>query len=302
MNPYKSRYSLWLELTDRVSPTPDNEYMARGRQFEPFAANMYAAAHPEYEVCDNLTGNGESCFVRDDEFDFITGQPDRILFKNDEPVAGLEIKTASTNTIGEWGDYGTDQIPQHYLLQTQHYMGLTGIHDWKLSCLFFGFDHHPVSYREYEIIFDNDLWNFMRNAAVAFWNEFVVPQKSPPADSFDSTVARYVKERFPRNIHPLESATPDEELLIAECFNARKKADDAAREFDSAKTRLMLSIGDRDGIYSSNGKITWKRSKDIERTDWKAIVDDIGVDREIIKKHTKTTDGTRRFVMSASKG
>lgn len=302
VNPYKSAYGLWLELTNSVSPTPDNEAMARGRQYEPFVANMYAAAHPEFTVRDNLHGDGETCFVRDPEYDFITGQPDRILWKDDRPAAGLEVKTASANTMTSWGEYGTDQVPEHYLLQTQQYMALTGLHEWKLNCLFFAEENRPITYREYELRFDPDLWQYMRNAAITFWHDHVETGVAPPLNVADATVTRYIKERFPVNVNPLAEATYEESCIISACFAAKKAADEAEQLFEAAKTRLMLAIGDREGLFSDAGKITWKKSKDSSRTDWKAVVEAVGAPPEIITKYTKTTEGARRFLMSAAKG
>lgn len=301
MNPWKDAHSLWLELTDRVSPSPDNEIFARGRTFEPVVAAMFGAAHPEYSVENNLERTEGTCLIRDPEHEFLTGQPDRILFAQDAVAAGWEGKTSNIHNRAEWGEKGTDSVPGQYLLQCQHYMGLTKLDTWYLSCLFLD-ENTPVTYREYVIRYDDELFQTMRVQAVAWWDKHIVNGIEPEIKFVDRTLDRYVQERFRENTRPLEQATNTERDLIRDCFIARQKAEAAQNEYEAAQVRLKAAIGDRDGLFCDYGKVTWKKSRDTTRTDWKAVIEQIGAPQEIIERNTKTQPGSRRFLLTAAKG
>ena len=218
LNPYKDKHALWLELTGRVGPTEMNAAMARGIRYEPVVAEIYQAGHGEEEVFANLDRTSEPCHVVDEDYEFITGSPDRILFREGQPWGGLEIKTASFSTIQSWGEEGTDQVPVHYNLQCQQYMALTGLHNWRLAVLFFLTDDKPCSYREYQIPFDPELWSFLRKSAVDFWNTYILGDKAPEITKETDATIRYLREQHPTDLEPIAEANEAEEALVSQCF------------------------------------------------------------------------------------
>ena len=308
VSPWESPYEAWLKLTGKVGPTPDNQYMARGRKWEPIIADIYQAAHPEFQVSDENPVTGQSWFVRDTEHEYLTGQPDRILA---DPygtiVSGLEIKTASARTAASWGAEGSDEVPQGYLLQSNWYAGLMGVKSWKLYVMFFAepqFDgpEMPSRTREYNIDFDPELYALCYDRAVDFWENFVLPDVAPEQTKVGDTFIRYVKEAFPKNIQPIAEATPDEEAVMSAVIAAKQKADEAAKEFELEKARAQAIIGDRDGLFSETlGKITWKCSKDRENIDYKGLIAEIKPEASIIAKYTTVKPGSRTFLVSPKK-
>ena len=107
-------------------------------------------------------------------------------------------------------------------------------------------------------------------AAVAFWEDFVLTDTPPEQTGVGETFVRYVRERFPRNVEPIAEATADEEAVMEAVMTAKKRADEAAAEFELQKARMQALIGDRAGLISDTlGRITWKSSKDRETVDWR---------------------------------
>lgn len=305
VSPWESPYERWLKMTGKVQPTPDNPAMARGRRWEPIIAEMYQASHPDFEVTQENPVTLRPWFVRHPDYEFLTGQPDRMLQdQNGYLQAGLEIKTASWRTAQAWGEEGSDQVPQGYLLQSNWYAGLMRVDYWKLVVQFFTDDGQgtetPYRYREYAIRFDEELFDLCVNSAVDFWNNHVLTDTPPEMDRVGDTFIRYVKEAFPRNIEPLAEATPEEEEVMAAVMEAKRKADEAAELFEIQKAKAQAIIGDRDGITSERlGKITWKCSKDRETVDWRGIVAEVGCSEEIKAKYTTRKPGSRVFLLSS---
>lgn len=304
VSPWESPYERWLRLTGRVGGVPDNPAMARGRTWEPIVAEMFAASHPEFEVTHENPVTGQTWFVRDSEHPYLTGQPDRMLHDpNGYLRAGLEIKTSSWRNIQTWGEEGTDQVPQGYLLQSNWYAGLMRVEAWHLIVEFFNENSRgvetPYMTREYLIPFDAELFELCRQRAVAFWEDFVLTDTPPEQTGVGETFVRYVRERFPRNVEPIAEATADEEAVMEAVMTAKKRADEAAAEFELQKARMQALIGDRAGLISDTlGRITWKSSKDRETVDWRGIVAEIGCSEEIKAKHTITRPGSRTFLIS----
>lgn len=308
VSPWESPYELWLRLTGKVGPTPDNPAMARGRRWEPVIADIYSAAHPEFEVTQHNPITGQNWFVRDHDKDYLTGQPDRMLHdQNGRLVAGLEIKTASVRTKNNWGQEGTDEVPQGYLLQSNWYAGLMGVRNWKLYVLFFsepdaeGFEK-PSSTREYSINFDPELFSLCRDRAIDFWERFVLTDTAPEQTSVGETFIRYVKEAYPKNLQPISEATADEEAVMQAVFEAKLRADSASKEYELEKAKAQAIIGDRDGLFSESlGKITWKCTKDREQIDYKGLIAEIKPEESILAKYTSTKPGSRTFIVSPKK-
>lgn len=303
-SPWESPYEAWLKLTGRVR-TPESPAMARGKKWEPIVASMFTASHPEYRVTHENPITGETWFVRDSEYAFLTGQPDRMLHDgNGRLLAGLEIKTASWHTVSYWGEEGTDQVPQGYLLQSNWYAGLMRVPQWYLMVEFFtensrGFEA-PYMTREYLIPFDGELFDICRERAVQFWNQYVVPDIAPPITEVGETFTNYVKEAFPRNNSPIAEATAEEEAVMEAVMEAKKRADEAEKAYEIEKARMQALIGEREGVYSDRfGKVTWKCGKERETVDWRGIVAELHPDKSLIEKYTTKTAGSRTFRLSA---
>lgn len=305
VSPWLSPRGAYLKLRGESAPKPDNEAMARGRAFESVVARIYQANHPECFVAVNRNreSEGSTSIERccDKDYQYLTGSPDRLLFGADETededkiLAGLEIKTAQSISRSQWGERGTDQIPLVYQIQCHWYMGFYNVDRWEVAVMFFNTDNEPVGYSEYTIRRDDEVIQALREAAITFWNEHVVPGIPPEEDRIDEMVVEFVKNQFPADTVPEEAANEEEEKKIERYVRAKITLQAATSEFDSAKLAVQESIGERAGILSSFGKITWKKTKDRRVTDWKAVAAEMEATPEIIERHTKTVEGPRVF-------
>lgn len=308
VNPYKGRRELYLELTGAVAPVGDNPAMARGRTFEPVILQAYQASHPELEMTDLNPVTGERWFVQHSHLPYITGQPDAIAL---DPVSGaseyvIEIKTASVNTLGNWGEGGSDKVPEQYLCQVQQYMALMGIPKCVLIVWFFRDSENgeaPCAIREYSIDFDPELWAIIEREEKAFWENHVEKMIPPEIDSVGSVYEAYIREHYPINTMPAETATPDEIDALSSYIAAKERVEEAENALAVCKVRLQELIGERDGIKSSIGSVSWKCSKDSQTIDYKSAIAEAGIaiPAEILERNTKIRHGARVFRVTPKK-
>ena len=300
-NPWQTPLGAYLQLRKEVDPTPDNVAMERGRRYEPIVADIFAGGRPEYRVAHNRQGTNEPELYEHDQYPYLIGHPDRLLYdaKSDELVAGLEIKTSNWSNVRKWGEEGTDAIPTHYLIQCQWYAGLAQLPEWEVAVAFLDDRGALKIYREYRVVADAELFETLVERAVAFWENHIVPGAPPEMNQVDDATARWINRRFPKNVEPLATATPQEEQLMARYLARKQELDAAQRQFEQCEAALKLAIGDRDGLESETyGKVTWKRSKDSARVDYRGVCNELQPPAELIEKYTKEIEGTRRFIAS----
>ena len=234
MNPYKSAFSVWLEKTGRASDViEDNEAMARGRRMEPVLASLYAATHPEIEVAMNRNRTQGIEYIEDKEYNFLIAHPDRLLFLQNILNSGLELKTAHIRNRPEWGEPGTDEVPVHYLIQCQWYMGLECLPWWDVFVGFFDDNNKLVSNAEYRIINNADLFQKLRQEAIAFYLNYIRGGVEPVIDAADNIVTQWIKDKYPNNNGILESATQEEEVLMNRLLQAKETAEQAQKQKES---------------------------------------------------------------------
>ncbi|MDB6104098.1 MAG: hypothetical protein JWO52_4097 [Gammaproteobacteria bacterium] len=164
---------------------------------------------------------------------------------NTTPKRGYEGKTAFHST--GWGEEGTDQIPVEYLMQVQHYMAVTGLPAFDVSCLIgrrFAFYQVDADLELHEMMIEGER-DFMRR----------VRENDPPAlDYRHKTAVDVVKKLYP--------GTNGLRLVANEgCIEWRKKMDWlSAREKtvknlrESYKARLLEFMGEAALLAFPDGK------------------------------------------------
>jgi putative phage-type endonuclease len=290
INPWASALDVWLDKRGQAEPKPETMAMRMGNLLEPVVAQLYAEETGAHLV--------EPGFLRHADRDWHIGTPDRVVAecvldcndrKEENWTALIEIKTARSDR--EWGEPGTDQIPRHYLTQVAWYQSLTGLEVAHVAVLIGASD-----YRRYEIHRDLILEGVLLERCEAFWRTNVLGGQMPTLDGSDSA-ARYIAKQFPKNVQPLRTATAEELELAQRLATARAATAAAEREQTEVETLLKAAIGDAEGLdLGALGKITWKSSKPRETTDWKAVAAEAQIPAELIARHTKTGEATRRFL------
>lgn len=117
LNPYKSPFTLWLEKTGQIEPAKvENEYVEWGNLLEPLIREKFRR-ETGFEVFEN------HFVLEHDEHEFMVANIDGEVIDPQFSDRGiLEVKTASDRFAKDW----EEGCPNHYMLQIQHYLAVTG--------------------------------------------------------------------------------------------------------------------------------------------------------------------------------
>lgn len=238
LNPYKSPYELWLEKTRQVEPRDlsDNERVHFGNALEDFVAAEFTRRTGKKVRRVNRT-------LRHPQYPFMIANLDRDVVGED---AILECKCADKwyAFSDAWGPSGSDQVPESYLMQTQHYMFVTGAQLAYLAVLIGGNE-----FRVYHIKRDDELIAMMLANAKAFWQ--AVEAMTPPA----CINAQDAKVRYPAS-QPGKTLEADDEIIEALAIIKDKKAAIKAieQEIDGIIDTLLPLVADAEMIVAPDGK------------------------------------------------
>lgn len=300
-NPWKGPMDVYLEKTGITEPQEDNENMYWGREMEPVLAKRYAK-----ETGINLfIPDSSELPLQSNKYPWYLGSPDGLIYLYDEKLAdddpgnviegGVDFKT--TGRRNDYGDPGTDQVPEFIHCQADWYMGLTEAQWWDIAVLFFS---PRREFQIYRIPRNQELINNLIATGREFWENHVVPRIPPPLDSSEAS-KRLLNHLYPRNVEDLFAADEQTEYLAKQIRTYEMLRDADVKELTLLQNKLKEKIGDHAGVVTSFGKITWKKNKDSEVVDWKAAFDWVTASdphlqkANIIKQFTTIRPGSRVF-------
>lgn len=221
LNPYSSRYALWLDKTGREVDDRDNDAMEWGRRLEPvvadwfaehkgltlYRAGLMASVERPWQVCsvDRLANDG----------------------------GGVEIKTLSWRVAHEWDD---GQIPDHAELQSQHCMAVTGRPHWWVVGLVDG--RNPLVRR---VTRDEQLIHDLTEMERRFWFDNVLADVEPAVDPKALPAVKYrYRKVTPDKAVPVSGEDLAPLLARYEAAAAREKQAKADRAEVDAELRLLF--------------------------------------------------------------
>jgi putative phage-type endonuclease len=258
--------------------------LRRGRILEPAVCEMYAE---EAQPATLLTPGTMVHPTRP----IMVATPDRIAeFRGGERRL-LEAKTALHFNAGDWGEPGTDQVPQAYLCQVVWTLAVAELRVADIAVLISGQD-----FRIYRVTIDQELVEMMVDAAERFWRDFVLPKRPPPPDASQG-YQDWLCQHYPEEREPPRPASAAEEAIVSELRRIEPLADQYEAEVKRLRNELRAQIADSEGIEGSGWRATWRKAKPSARTDWKALAEACGPPEELIQKHTILTPGSRRLLV-----
>lgn len=306
LHPFRTVHQVWMDKVGLGEDGAADAEAARwGRIMEPIIGSEYARREEVSVV------RFDPAFVRDQERPWVVGTPDYRIA--DAPV-GVECKFPGWRQAHRWGFAETDEIPEEALCQAQWYLWLYRgtIKRWDVAALL------GQELRIYRIAPQPDLQALLLARAEEFWQGHVLTQR-PPAPDASAGTCEMLAAIYPRDVEPIRAATPDEEALAAQVWEARHGRDQTEERLAGLENALRYAIGAAAGIEGPFGRITYKRTKDSPQTAWESvaraiwdewasfhaglvqqqILEDSGksiIFEEIIKEHTTTKPGTRRLL------
>ena len=274
LSPWKSAYQLYLEKRGEAEKWLGNDLTAWGLRMEPTIRQWYS----------DTTGKA----VR---------VPGKILYHSKHPFMlasldgftddprGVEIKTARSGK--DWGEPGTNEIPDYYMLQVQHYMAVTGFEVFDVPVSIAGAS--PVIY---EVPSDIELQEMIIECCAAFWQR-VQDGNPPEPTTYADAVQRFGEVRCEGIITASDGLISD----VSALKGIRERQAELKTCEELLKGRIIIALGEQgDVLADPEGQtlITYRMSKGRKSFDAKAFQSD---HPELYSQYTTTGEGSRRFII-----
>ena len=294
LDPFRSPMSVWVSKVrpDLLEPE-DHQWLSIGTKMEPVIDALY---QEEKRI---VTVKPEE-IMRHPKYPEIAGNPDRLSVDR-----VVELKNETVH-VDRYGDFGTDQVPDHVLIQVAIYMAITQKEVADIAVL-----HAGSRFGIYTVRRDAELERDIIERLRQWWSDYVVTKREPPIDASRDWAA-YIEKKFPQNRGEIVKVPRDSEIDqdMRSISVMRTAMAESQRHLDLIENRVKKFIGDADGIEGDFGRITWRRSKDTveDVTDWEqfanCLYEEFSIPlarfvaiRDGFTKHgVVTRQGSRRFV------
>lgn len=256
LSPWQGPIDVWLSKVKPEKAQADDEFLLElGVQLEPVIAGLY-----QKQTQRSLSAIPAPGVLVHEKHPVLLGTPDRIAMSTGTELSRVVELKSEHQFADKFGDPGTDQVPDHYLIQCAHYMAIANLDACDVAVL-----HGGHKFAIYQLRRDRVLEESMIGQLLDWWNSYVVPQVEPPIDATEKW-ADYLATKYPFNRGPLIEVTDqtDPELMrqIWNVFNLRKLEKQIKEKLTAAKNAVKGAIGENDGLRGEWGKITWRLCKD----------------------------------------
>jgi putative phage-type endonuclease len=185
LHPLVSPYELYLDKTgSSVAEREDTERMQMGRALEDAIAAVYAERF-------GVKLRRHNAIRRHPKYPWMLANPDRLI---EGARTGVEIKNVDALVYRfsqQWGEENSDEIPEPYLLQCQHYCAVFGYDEWHLGALIGG-----NTLKRYIVRRDLELEEMLIETEHEFWR--YVESRTPPAVDYQRPNAiRLLRRMYP---------------------------------------------------------------------------------------------------------
>jgi putative phage-type endonuclease len=232
LDPWKTALEVYLEKTGQLEAENLDE-LERVR----FGKIMEAPIADEYARRYGVKVRRRNQILRNPAYPWMIANVDRLI---EGQRIGLECKNvdAMAYRLGDWGEPGTDEVPENYLLQCRHYMIVTGFEEWHLAACVGG--NRLVCY---VIRRDPELDAMLIEGEHAFW-QCVESGHAPEPDFSHRSTTELLKKLYPDTDGREIQFGPDIEHWHA----IKRDADVLAKRYseasETARNHILMTMGD----------------------------------------------------------
>lgn len=242
LSPYRTALDVYLDKTSDDISEETNSAMHWGTLLEEVIAKEYAEV-TGYDV------EIEPNTIYHPEYKFLAANIDRWV-GNKEYV--LECKTAGFTKSKEWGDLGTDQIPESYLVQVAHYAAICDVPKVDIAVLIGGQDFRIYTYER-----NKQLEDKLIKIACNFWHNHIEKRIPPKCVNTRDTF-----NLFPESHHHEIVAESNIMDKWEKLKTARAEESKIADTIEKLKTDIQEFMRDYDVLIDNQGNViaTWKNT------------------------------------------
>ena len=276
-NPYSTPLQLWLRKRGVIPPIEDSPILRFGHFFEPILAQ-------HFEDVTGLKTRQVNKTYQHPEHSFLRANIDRMVLadssKGVESTAVLELKTTTSQRLKALDV----EYPIEWILQIQHYLGITGYELAYLqvyerdTCVF----HDPVLIqRDDNLIIEN------MDKLIQWWNTHMIEDKQPEAINGEDALLLYGTSDG-----STVEATPEDYSLYKELVQVRDRKVELEEMEEHLKTKLKVRLENSESLVLAGYKlVSWKSSSQSRLTTGEFRK----AHPELYKQFLHTTQ-TRRFL------
>lgn len=281
LSPYRSPLAVQGEKLglDEAAPRRETAATAAGHALEAVIAAQYARDNSLVRLVPGAT-------VAHRAEPRALATPDFLVYVGDQLVRLVECKAVfSFQSAQDWGAPETDQVPVPYLVQVQWQMGVLGVGEVDVARFYAG----QVAY--WRVHYDAELFAHLLARCMGWWEAHVErrePVEPGPAD------VDLVKRLSPPASAPLAEANDVEAEVLREWRGAYLAHRESEATLAAAEARALVVIGEREGLRAGDMKATFKPAKGRATIDWPAVAREVGIEPEVLERHTRRAPDYRR--------
>lgn len=242
LSTYKTAVDVYLDkIGESLEQSEETEAQWWGTEKEPSIVKRY-------EIKTGKVCSVEPNLIIHPEYYWMIGNVDRRILADN---AILECKTAHEFLSKEWGEPGSDVIPEAYLLQCIHYAIITNASYVDLAVLIGSADFRIYKYER-----NATLEKMIIDMERRFWHENVLKRIPPPVKSTEEAAALWP-------IHKPDTKFIANDYLAeqhANLITAEKEIKTLEATRDSLKALLQENMQENERLIDFNGSTlaTWK--------------------------------------------
>jgi putative phage-type endonuclease len=276
LNPYRTALDVYLDKTSDDITEETNAAMRWGNLLEEAVAEGYSE------------DTGKMVWkwlqpIKHKEYPFLAANIDRWV--GDREYV-LECKTAGFNKAKEWGDLGTDNIPESYLVQVSYYAAICDVPKVDIAVLIGGNDFRIYTYER-----NKELEDKLIKIACNFWHNHIEKRIPPKCVNTRDTF-----NLFPQSNHHEIVAESNILEKWEELKAAKEEENRIADTIEKLKTDIQEFMRDYDVLIDSQGNViaTWKNTAPKSFFDVKKFKDEA---KELYLKYISHAKQSRMFLI-----
>ena len=264
------------DIVELTKDDPNYEAAYWGTKQEKIIAERYAEER-------NVIIQTQPTLIRHPKYPFIACNIDRWV-GNREYI--LECKTAHFYKMKKWGEQGTDEIPESYLVQVAYYAAICDVPKVDIAVLIGGQDFRIYTYER-----NKELEDKLIKIACNFWHNHIEKRIPPKCINTRDTF-----NLFPESHHHEIVAESNIIQKLEELKAAKKEENKIQFVIEKLKVEIQEFMRDYDVLIDNNGNViaTWKNTAPKSLFDLKRFKDEA---KDLYLKYTNVAKQSRVFLI-----
>lgn len=255
VHPYLDLFGVWARHKADLPELPPSTRMMGGHFFESGILNWYAHV-TKFEV-----EHFDQTLVNPD-LPWLAYTPDALIHGQRR---GVDAKLIAWTQRRLWG-YEADEVPEYIRLQVWCYMAAMDLPVYDVAAVI-GDELRIIPIPRPPAHVEQTLLTRMQE----FHQRFILGDERPEMGASVSA-ARWLQTAFPQHKRPdLRHATPEEIVTLTEYARVRFEQAALKERRATLENLIKAAIAEREGLIWTDGKFTWRRTKDSKEIDWQSL-------------------------------